>query len=110
MQEKRLIEGYRPIINYSLIGYTYYKLFINLNSISKNALDKLKDHIRKNPSLLYIIEGVGLHADLDVELIVKSNQDLFEFIDDLRFNFPALIDDYQTVVFMNTLKVRYLPF
>ncbi len=110
LEKKKLIEGYRPIINHNKIGYTYYKIFISLNNISKEDLGKLKQYIKNNPLVIYIVEGIGLPADLDIEIMVKSNQQLFDFIKDLKFKFPTLIGEYQTVIFMATLKVKYLPF
>lgn len=110
LEKKKLIEGYRPIINHNKIGYTYYKILINLNKISKEELNKLKSYIKNNPLIVYIVEGVGLPADLDIEMMVKSNQQLFDFIEDIKFKFPALIGEYQTVMFIATLKVKYLPF
>lgn len=110
LEGKKLIEGYRPIINHSKIGYTYYKVFINLNKISKEELKKLKSYIKNNPIIIYLVEGIALSGDIDIEMMVKDNQQLYNFIDDLRFKFPTLIGEYQTVVFVDTLKVKYLPF
>ena len=110
LEEKRLIEGYRSLINHNKIGFTYYKIFINLNNISKQQSIKLKSYIRNNPFVIYFVEGVGLPGDLDIEMMVKSNQQLFDFINDLKFKFPTLIGEYNTVIFMDTLKVNYLPF
>ena len=110
LEKKKVIEGYRPIIDYGKIGFTYYKLFISLNRISKEEIAKLKSYIRNNPLVIYIVEGIGFPGDLDIELMIKSNQQLFDFIKDLKFKFPALVGEYQTVIFMDTLKVKYLPF
>ncbi len=109
MEQQELILGYRPIINHPAIGYTYYKLFINLNNISKEELGKLKEYVKLNPLVIYLVEAIGFPADLDIEIMVQSNQQLFDFIEDLRFKFPTIIGDYQTVTFIDTLKVRYLP-
>ena len=108
--EKGFIEGYRPIINHNKIGFTYYKVVIDLYKISKEELIRLKSYIRNNPSVIYIVEGIGLPADLEIEMMVKSNKQLFDFINDLKFRFPKLIGEYNTVIFMDTLKVKYLPF
>lgn len=110
LEEKKIIEAYRPIINHSRIGFTYYKLFINLNNISKDDLKRLKEYIKNNPIVIYLVEAIGLLADLDIEVMVRSNQQLFDFIKDLKFKFPKLIGEYNTLIFMDTLKVRYLPF
>jgi len=67
-------------------------------------------YIRAHSLVLYLVEGIGLPAELDIELVVRSNQELFDFIQDLKNKFPKIIADYTTIVFMNTLKVKYLPF
>ena len=110
LEEKKLIEGYRPIINHSKIGYTYYKVFINLNKISKEELKKLKAYIKNSPLVIYLIEGIALPGDIDIEMMIKDNEQLFNFIEDLRFKFPTIVGEYQTVIFVDTLKVKYLPF
>ena len=110
LEEKKLIEGYRPIINHNKIGYTYYKVFINLNKISKEELKNLKSYIKNSPLVIYLVEGIALPGDIDIEMMVKYNQQLYDFIEDLRFKFPTLIGEYQTVIFVDTLKVEYLPF
>lgn len=110
LEEKKIIEGYRPIINHSKIGYTYYKVFLNLNKISKDELKKLKSYIKSNPLVIYLVEGIALPGDVDIEMMIKDNQQLYEFVEDLRFKFPTLIGEYQTIIFVDTLKVVYLPF
>ncbi|MBI5391315.1 Lrp/AsnC family transcriptional regulator [Candidatus Woesearchaeota archaeon] len=109
MEAAKLILGYRPIINHNRIGYTYYKLFVKLNNFSPEALRSIKSYLRSSPLVIYLVEALGWQADLDIELMTSSNQQLFDFINDLRFKFPAIVGDYQTVVFTKTLKVRYLP-
>jgi hypothetical protein len=56
------------------------------------------------------LEAIGSPGDIDIEVMVRSNQELYDFIDKLRFTFPGAIGEYQTITFMDTLKVRYLPF
>ncbi len=110
LEKKKIIEGYRPDIDYNKIGYIYYKIFINLNNASKKQKTLLKEYIKKNPLLIYIVEGIALHGDIDIEMMLESNQQLFDFIEDLRLKFPEIIGEYQTIVFAENLKTRYLPF
>ncbi len=110
LEKEKLIEGYRPIINHNLLGFTYYKLWINLNNINKEKLRSLKNYIKNNPITLYIVEGISLPGDLDIEIMVNTSQELFDFIKDLRTKFPTMIGDYKTFIFHETKKVRYLPF
>ena len=110
MEAEKLILCYRPIIDHGRLGLTYYKLFANLNSYSQESTSAIKAWIRRNPLVIYTVEGSGLPADLDIELMVKSNEELFDFVRQLRYKFPRVIGDYSTVVFKENRKVRYLPF
>jgi len=80
-----------------------------LNRKAKEEVKKLKVYIKNNPLVIYLVEGVALPSDLEIEMMVKDNQQLFTFIEDLRFRFPTMIGEYYTVVFIDTLKVKYLP-
>jgi hypothetical protein len=82
---------------------------MDLNIISQDKLNELKAYIKNSPIVIYTVEGIGLPADLDIEIMVKSNKQLFDFIKELKFRFPALVGEYQPIIFMDTLKVRYLP-
>ena len=110
MEGNGVILGYRPIIDYNRLGYTYYKLFISLNNISATALGRLNEYLKAQPVVLYTVEGIGLTSNLEVELMVKNNAELFDFIERLRTKFPTMISEYQTVVFREMLKVKYAPF
>lgn len=109
MEKVKIIEAYRPILNHIRLGFTYYKIFISLNNTTKEGLQKVKMYLKQSTFCIYIVEGVGLPADLDVEIMVESNQQLFSLMEELRFTFPSLIGEYQTVMFLDTLKVTYFP-
>ena len=71
---------------------------------------RLKEFIKNNPATIYLVEGISLHGDIDFEMMIKDNKELFDFIKLLRKEFPKIVGNYNTVIFMDTLKVRYLPF
>jgi|SRR3989338_6701590 len=110
MEKIKFIIGYRPIIDHNKLGFTYYKLFISLNRISAEEMRKLKTYLKLSYLVIYLVEAVGNPADIDIEVMVHSNQQLFSFINDLKFKFPALIGEYTAIMYLDTLKVKYLPF
>lgn len=110
MEHEGIIEGYRPIIDHNKLGFTYYKLFINVQYTSIKEMQNLFAYIKENPIVLYIVESIGIPEDLDVEVMVESNQELYHFIRDLKMKFPNMIGEYRTFMFIDTKKVRYLPF
>jgi len=110
LERIKVIEGYRPLINHIILGYTWYKIWLNINKTSQRAFKQLWKQIKDDSLTLYTVEGIGLPADLEIEVMVNSNQELFDFINKMRIRFPAMIEDYTTVMFIEALKELYLPF
>ena len=110
MEKIKLIEAYRVNLDHNRIGYTYYKIFVNISNFTFEDITRLKEFIKRYTNTIYIIEGINLHGDIDFEVMIKSNADLFEFIKLLRKEFPKIVGDYSSVIYMNIAKVKYLPF
>lgn len=110
MEKEKIIEGYRPAVNHLKLGYAYYKLWINIQYGGIKEIQQIYDFLKTNPLVLYIVKGVGFIEDLDIEIMVKNNQELFDFIKSLRTKFPNSVGDYKSLMFEDTKKVRYIPF
>lgn len=110
MEKVKLIEGYRPIINYNILGYAYYKIWIKLHNINGKELMKLYEFLKQNPLVLYLVKGIGFPGELDIEIVVQSNIELYAFIKELKLTFPSMIGEQKIFMFMETKKVRFLPF
>ncbi len=110
MEKEKFILGYRPVIDHNKLGYTYFKLWINLHNFSRRELLAVKELLRNKPQVIYLVEGVAMPEILDVEIMVKSNQELQYFIQELRNKFPKNIGSYHSFMFLRTEKVKYYPF
>ncbi len=110
LEKEQIIQGYRPIIDHNKLGYTYYKILININYDDMAEIKRLYAYIKDDPIVLYVVKGVCFPEDIDLELMVKDNQELTRFIRDLKFKFSTLIGNYKMFMFIDTKKVRYLPY
>ena len=110
LEKKHILECFRPIIDHSKLGFTYHKLWIDIHNFSDRELMEIKERIKQNPATIYEVEGIGLPEFLDVEIMVRSNDDLRNFITDLKNRFPKIIGHFSTFTFLDTIKVRYYPF
>ncbi len=110
LEQNNIILGYRTIINFQKLGFTWYKVFINLNRYGKKEVSSVKEFIKNHPVTIYLVEGINLHADIDCEIVVQDNAELFDFITKLREHFPQVIGDYSTICYVKTHKTRFLPF
>lgn len=109
LESEGVILGYRPSINHNLLGFTHYKILFYLSNVTKLELRRFHARLRQLPEVLYIVEEIGI-CDVDIEVMLPSAQSLFSFIDQIKFDFPTLIRDYQILILKKTLKIDYLPF
>ncbi len=110
MEEKELILGYRPVINYEKLGLTYFKVFLNLDFSSKEKVLELEKFLINHQKVIFIVHGLSMPGNLDIELIAESNSDFFAFVKELKNKFPKTIKDYSYLIYTQTLKVNFVPF
>lgn len=109
MEEKGIVLGYRPLINNNILGFNHYKIFFHLINVTEKDLIRLKQYIKSSPNVVYIVDEIGI-CDIDIEAMFQSIDEYFEFIKQLKFAFPSLIRDYETIIIKDTVKITYLPF
>jgi len=106
---EKILLGIRPSLKHKTLGRTYYKIFMDFNNIDEEKIKKLQDYVQNDCRVMYLIKALGT-CDFDIELMVESNQELFDFIEDLQTRFPGTIKGYKTIIFGDTIKVNFLPF
>ena len=90
------------------MGYSHYKVFLFLDLTTGQEIRELKKFLLKFPNIIYFVDDVSL-SDFDFEALFKSNNDFLEFIDELNEKFPQFVEDFHYFLFVNTIKVNFLP-
>jgi DNA-binding Lrp family transcriptional regulator len=109
LEERGIIRGYRPLLNWSVAGLLFFKIFIRLDYSKGDILQAFYSHLVSLPELLYIVRGVGAPGDIDIEVVVPGYSELYIFIDKLRKKFPGVIRSTSHYHFTDCLKVNYFP-
>jgi len=105
---KKILLGIRPILNYNQLGKIYYKVFFHLNDLQEEAITKLEGYLAQESSVIYVVKAMGT-CDLDIELVLDSTEQLYNFIDDIQIRFPGIIKEYDLLILKNTIKQTFLP-
>ncbi|MBU1643711.1 MAG: Lrp/AsnC family transcriptional regulator [Nanoarchaeota archaeon] len=108
LENQKIILGYRPFINTHLLGFKYYKLFIQLKDITKQDLQKIKTYITQNPNVVYNTEALGGY-DFEIEVHFPDSQELMQFISNLREAFPTNIKNVNHMEYIKEYKITYFP-
>ena len=88
LMESGVIDRFHITLNCDIIGYRWFKVDLYLREYEK--IHELTKYVEQNPHLAYIDITIG-YADLELEFIVKNQQQLHEIINDLQSKFPKLI-------------------
>ena len=108
LEKNKVIIGYRSFLNIRKLGYIYFKLHLKLQNLNKDKNKKLLEYIHLHPKTVYMTELVG-GADLETEFQVKSNEEFYECINELRTLFSDIIKDYEFMQYTKEYKFTYLP-
>jgi DNA-binding Lrp family transcriptional regulator len=103
---KNLIQAFRVNIDISKIGLDHYKVDIFLNHPSKrNMLWETLKHI---PEIIFINTSAG-YADIELEIIVKSSDEIINMMEKIMDENPALIKKYVYWYADKFYKIRCIP-
>jgi len=101
-----VIQGFRVSIDYSKLGYQFFKVNINLNEY--NDRGRIISYIKNNPHLIMIDKSIGYY-DLELDMWLKNLEQFHEIMDDLTVKFPESIKNYCHVHDPYLHKMLYIP-
>jgi len=106
--KNKIIIGFKPFLNVNKLGYTYFKLHFTLQNLTIEKKKKIMQYIHEHSNTVHMTELVG-GADLEAEFQVKSNEEFYNHIKDLRLKFGEIIKDYEFMQYSQEYKFTYLP-
>ncbi|MBD3389328.1 winged helix-turn-helix transcriptional regulator [Candidatus Micrarchaeota archaeon] len=107
LEEKGIIQGYRAKIDVSLLGYRYYKAYIDLRDTRR--FGTLEEFCLRHPNILNTNRTIG-GKDFEIELQASSFDEFERIMNSIRERFSGDIDEYEFVVARKEMKMKYLPF
>lgn len=106
LEKKKIILAYNAIIDEAKIGYSMYKIDFYLFNHSR--LKEMYEFARQHPNIKNVMKTIG-GPDFEIEVYVKSVEELRKLIDDIRERFSEEIDYWRYNRFVKTIKQVYLP-
>jgi len=101
-----VIQGFRVNIDFSKLGYDFYKAELSLLDYKKR--EDIINYIILNPHLTMIDESAGI-ADLELNFIVENVNQFYQIMEDLIIKFPNVIQNYKYFYVSKIHKLQYIP-
>ena len=108
LERTGVILGYRAFIDYSKIGFSYYKILFSLHNVNAEDLERLEQVVTVIPNTVYIDKTIG-GADFEAEFQCKGSGEMRAIVDAIRREVPNLIRNVETLEYYHEAKICYLP-
>ena len=106
LEKNGLIQSFRTAVNFSIFGFKYYKVNIQLKDYSKRM--EIIKQLEQSPFINYFSATLGL-CDLEFEFIVRDTDHLIDIIDRVSDKFPNSIRNYDYYSDIKNYKESFLP-
>ena len=101
-----VIQGFRVSIDFSKLGYQFFKVNINLNDYNERG--RIINYIKNDPHLVMIDKSIG-YFDLELDLWVQNLEQFHNIMSDLTMKFHDSIKFYEYVHDPILHKMLYIP-
>ena len=108
MLKEKIILGFTTFLDINKLGKHYFKVHFKLRNYSHETYRSLLQFALQHPNIAYSVEAIG-GDDLELELQVDDNHQLYEIINNIKQNFPDMIQDYYFMEYTKEFKYDYLP-
>ncbi len=105
LEKKKVIQGYKPLINWDKLGYKYYKANITLNSF--DSYNEIFKFCQSNPFIFQFDKTIG-GSDLEIEIYALNNKHFKQIMNSLELKFPNIIEKYNFFTLDKTYKTTFL--
>jgi DNA-binding Lrp family transcriptional regulator len=104
--KKRVIVGFRTMLDYGKLGYQYYK--VDLWFADDTKKQELTQRVLSHPNVIYT-EKTVLTSDFEFDLEVRGFSDFIAIMDEFECQFPGSIGRYEYYTLVKNYKTNYLP-
>lgn len=104
---KKIIVGFRTIINLKALGREYYKVDFALNDFEMR--NELAESITSHPNVVYTERTLG-GSDLEIDMEIENFTQFISIMDGFSSKFSGKIRDYTYYSLIENCKTNYVPF
>lgn len=108
LEDRKLVNGYRPLLGVQELGVSASLLFINYTKQDVEQEDEMVRYCRAHPNVTLLMKTFG-GWDVMIRLEAESPAERQEVIQSIRERFEEVILDYDSLDILDDTVKRYLP-
>ncbi len=107
LQDKNIIRGYAPFIDFKALGFIVFHLYL-LVSEKPDSTSKLLEYLTKHPNAIRVLE-FNDRWDYEVVLAVRSLDNFRDIRNELHEKFGEIIMEEDHIIEVERFSTSYLP-
>ena len=108
LETRKIIRGYKPLLNTREIGYESNLLLIKYHNISSEKEDELINYLKMHPNVVSVVKTLG-EWDIEIEVEVEEQIELRKVERKIRQKFALLIKEIESIPMYQPHKICYFP-
>ncbi len=108
LRERKIIIGFRPLLNLQKIGYISTLLLIRYHNMTVELERKLVNYLKIHLNIVGVVKTLG-EWDLEIEIEVKSRHIFRKIEIEIREKFTSLIHEIRSVPLYGVFKKIFFP-
>lgn len=108
LEKKGVIQGSRILVDFSKIGYKFYKVWFSLKNFDTVNFKRIMSYFKDNPNIVWVTKFIGYY-DLSIEMEVKDVEEFRRILDDIKLKFSDLIKNHESLLIFEESVMNYLP-
>jgi DNA-binding Lrp family transcriptional regulator len=99
LEEERVIKRYTALIDYSKLGYEWYKTFLYFKSLNRAELDRFMEYALDNPHIVHFIKQIS-PWEIELEVMCEGFGEYNKVIAGLTEEFSKSIAKVESAIMM----------
>ena len=108
LKKKQVILGYRIFINTAKIGYTYYKVHVNLREYNQHKKSEFLTFLETKSNIVYISKYIN-GDDFEIELHLPTQESIINFLQEIKEKYGNILKETFNLQFYKEIIFRYFP-
>ncbi|MBW3000174.1 Lrp/AsnC family transcriptional regulator, partial [Candidatus Woesearchaeota archaeon] len=108
LQKRKIIRGFKPLLNLQKAGYNSNLLMIKYHNISSELEDELINYLKMHASVISVVKTLG-EWDIEIEIEAEEEKEIRKVEVEIRQKFALLIQQIDSIPLYQSYKKTFFP-
>lgn len=108
LEKEGIIQGSRILVDFSKMGYKFYKVWFSLQDLTEEKFEKLMNYFKEHKNIIWTTKFIGSY-DLSIEIEVKDVEEFRLILGEIKDKFSGLIKKHESLLIFEERMLNYVP-